>query len=192
MKRTLLIVVLIAASCGGPEEEAPADQPQTETEVLDPEEETAGEGVQLFFYAVGESETGERPPSFEIQYENFEEREDDTYIFREAHAVIHTEQGPDVAIDAGEAIMNYATKTAVMEEGVVLDRGAMNMVMDQLQWSDSERLLMSDEPVTIEHGETLLKGSTMRYYPDENRAVLTDTTGIIPLFDEDGEESQSP
>lgn len=178
---------LIAAACAGCGDAfaplgngAPEDNP-IDGAITPPAAETPQQtgDITLRFYDKDAGPAGEQLPSFEVHSGDFTQMEDEVWTFRKARATIYAADGEHIVIEAADAWMNYGTKSAVMKGGVVLTKGTMTMTLDELEWSDAERLARSAKPMTFRNGDTYMEAQSVVYYPDEERVTLTEAKGRL-------------
>lgn len=135
--------------------------------------------ITLRFFDAEPSPSGEKFPSFEVHSLDFTQVADEVWTFRGAEATIYARDGENIDITAGEATMNNETQSAVMKGEVVLKKGTMTMTLEDLEWSNDERIAKSDHPLTIVRGDTHIMADSVIYYPDEDRVVLPAADGHI-------------
>lgn len=164
-----------AKPSGGPDA---TDDGPTES-IASPEPSLSSGDITMSFYEYGPTAGGEQLPSFTIRAADFTQGAESTLSFVDADAEIFTEDGVNLRIEAGSATMDETNQRAMMGGGAVIRRGTMVITLENLDWNNEKRLLVSDQPVRIRDGETVIDAAGMEYRVDENRATLKNATGRL-------------
>jgi len=148
------------------------------------EDDAFSHGIMtLRFY--DDAPTGEisELPRFELASSRCRYEEGDVWSFEDADAVIRGNSETEMRIEAGFGRVDHRTKHAFMEGGVRLTTGDLIIEMEELTWSNADRVASSEQPVRILQGGTDLHASSMQLYPDESRVVLHEARGRIERVD---------
>jgi len=170
------------------------EPPPGETfDALDDDAFSHGVMTLRFFDDTPSGEVGELP-RFELASSRCRYEEGDVWSFEDADAVIRGDRDTEMRIEAGFGRVDHRTKHAFMEGGVRLTTGDLIIDMQELTWSNSERVATTEKPVRIQQGGTDLHASSMQLFPDESRVILQEARGRIErpdtLFDALEVESQ--
>lgn len=177
-------VALAACGQGAPAPLPPVDleHPGDTFDSFDDDAFSHGVMTLRFYDDAPSGEIGELP-RFELASSRCRYEEGDVWTFEDADAVIRTDIDTEMRIEAGYGRVDHRTKHAFMEGGVRLTSGDLTIVMEELTWSNAERVASSDQPVRITQGGTDLRANAMKLFPDENRVVLVETRGRIERMD---------
>ena len=183
----MTMAVIALAACGqGAQPPVPpvtVESPGDGFDALDEDAFSHGVMTLRFYDDTPSGEMGELP-RFELASSRCRYEEGDVWSFQDADAVIRGDgNDTEMRIEAGFGRVDHRTKHAFMEGGVRLTTGDLTIEMEELTWSNAERVASSEQPVRILQGGTDLEASSMRLYPDESRVVLQEAQGRIERID---------
>jgi hypothetical protein len=135
--------------------------------------------LDLFLF----NESGSTPvsePTFTVHTPRGTKNPDGSYTFDDASAVIKSAQdGIDVHIRAGHGELNHDTGSARLYAGVEAQAGKMKITLTDINWANDKREAASENPVTVESGDTQLQAASMVLQPDQRLLTLNDVTGTL-------------
>lgn len=167
----------------GPSASPPVPTVRTD-DSLDPppalEDDAFSHGVMTlrFFDDIPSEEMGDLP-RFELASSRCRYEEGDIWTFENADAVIRGDGQQEMRIEAGFGRVDHRTKHAFMEGGVRLTTGDLIIEMEELTWSNADRVATTERPLRIMQGDTDLSASAMQMFPDDNIVVLEEARGRI-------------
>jgi hypothetical protein len=202
----VLAMLVAAAGCGGeapipgpPTEEPPAqaeapvsassgEQPVVEPDA--PSAEAPPEEappvmhgpIDFVLYEEALVVAGPQRPNFRVTTSDVREGADGIVRFTDAEATIYSEDGEDVHVTAAGGWFDQENKQAALEGTVRIVTEGRVVEVNELVYDNTTQELRSDKPVLLVDGETELRASAMRYYPQKGRSMLlVDLSGTLML-----------
>ncbi|MFO7976387.1 MAG: LPS export ABC transporter periplasmic protein LptC [Candidatus Hydrogenedentota bacterium] len=179
MKRLVIILFALAGLAGCGKEEPPATVIPRKSSEPAP---VAGKArmTEFFFYKADPGGVEQRP-SFVMRTPKVSINAEGEAILEDVQAEIYGRNNEVTKIWAENGRFDQETKTATMKGDVVLERGAMQVEMEDLVWSDETRVAKTQKPVRILDEGTELHADNMAFHPDENALLLDNVVGDVKL-----------
>lgn len=185
-----MFVVAAVAGCGGPSPSPAENEPaETRKETPAPAPVEAANDAQVSMTGSmtlrlfePDMEGGEsRKPSFEISSPQCSLLEDGRWALTDATAIIYGEEGDQTTFHAGRAEFDEEAETASLGGGVTVDFGQQHVEMQNMTWSNGERIARSESPLSVTDGETRLSAEGMEYHADTKSLKLRNVTGTVSM-----------
>lgn len=184
IKWTMTIMMLTAlAGCGKAVKTlAPIPQPppNANAQAAQPQDRMTMRDLQLFQY--DRKSTGDKP-RIEITAEKAISPQDETWTIEGAKATIHTAKDEDIRLTAakGNVDQRKGKESAFLQGGVLMETPTSKVEMQSAQWQNQDGIIKSDEPITVTGQDIQMTASSMVYYPDDDRLLLSNVSGAINL-----------
>ena len=116
------------------------------------------------------------PPTFRLEAEQCRHEGGDAWSFEDAEAIIYGKDRQEILIELRKGRLDHATKKAYMEGGVTvrIPHRQATIELEDLEWSNEERVAKSDHPARIFQGDSVMTESSIRFYPDKDEIVMSD------------------
>lgn len=142
-----------------------------------------GRGLDLRLYDTDPTTGVPRKVNLWIHADSWSVTEDqDIWSFQKARAVIYgnDEQTEAITIEAGEGRFQES-KMAYLKGGVHAQISDMNLELTDLEWLNESSVAQSDNALSIQKGDSFLKASGVRLYPNTKKLTLTNVSGELRL-----------
>lgn len=183
----LLSLTLLLYGCSGPA--TPPAQPENHPEPAPSDAATPPEqgpvnmsgSISLKFFEPDIGDGQARGATFEVSSPQSSMLEDGVWALTSAKAIVYGKDGGQTLFEAGSAQFDDNSKTAMLKGGVTVEIGSQHVEMEEMTWSNENRVARSDRPVKVTDGETRLAATAMEYEADTKTLLLHGVTGTISL-----------
>jgi lipopolysaccharide assembly outer membrane protein LptD (OstA) len=179
MKRLVVILLALAGVAACEKETPPASVTPAEPAGAAPVADNAPM-TEFFFYRAGPGGVEQRP-SFVMRTPKVSINVEGEAVLEDVQAEIYGRNNEVTKIWAEHGRFDQESKTATMKGKVVLERGTMQVEMEDLVWSDEDRLAKTRKPVRILDEGSELHADNMAFHPDENALLLDNVVGDVKL-----------
>jgi len=141
-------------------------------------------GIDLYVHKKNPLTGVPQTPKLWIHADRFSLRDDQTYVFQSARAVVYGDKEEDQAIvmEAAEGVFEQ-DRRAQLSGGVVLTAGTLTLKTGAAVWEQqadpaAEQVLV-DTPITIDDPRLVLAAGSARLYPERKEFELRDVRGTL-------------
>lgn len=182
MAATLVLLGCDAGVLSRQVEAAPIDDPRETSAAAAP---MRIQGMKFYTFDTRPTGDQKRKPAFRMEAETCVQQQDDLWAMEGVKATIYSGQDDPIEMVAGQGRFDErggeGKEVAILSGGVVVFLGELQMEMPRIRWDNATQEAVSEGPVTVLDEGHRLVAQELHIYPRENRYVLTNGKGSIPL-----------
>lgn len=137
--------------------------------------------MDLYMHDISPTGDARRKPTLWVHAARGQLKPDSSWTLADARAVIYREQNEDIRLESRLGSFDESKKVAVLEGGVKVDAGAVELQTDSVSYDNAKRVVQTHSPVQLSDGQTLLNAQGATLEPDDGSVTLTDVTGMLSL-----------
>lgn len=122
-----------------------------------------------------------RKPTFKVSSPKFSLLREGVWTFEKATGIIYAREGRTLTIEAQEGILDKNANRASLTGGVTFETGPFQVSLTDIAWSNEDRTVRSDQPLTITGADTQLEAASIEFAPDTEALSLTGVKGVLRL-----------